>query len=195
MVLHALFLDQLTLAHFGHFWRINIAVVGGVFCGLGIVVARISNVVSYLSDSPETCINCHVMTNAYATWERGSHGKWTVCNDCHVPHESTVAKLAFKAMDGVKHSYVFTLRKEPQVLRLSSIAEHVVQANCIRCHEHQFQMARLGPVADRRCWDCHENIHGRVRSLSASPHVRRPRLPAAGFEWLKGLGRFEGASR
>ncbi len=158
----------------------------GLVVGLGVVVARMANMVSYLSDSPRTCVNCHVMTSAYATWQRGSHGHVAVCNDCHVPHSNPVAKMAFKGADGMRHSYVFTMRKEPQVLHLSAGAVHVIQSNCIRCHSHQIMMIRLADTAERKCWDCHHNVHGSVHSLSASPQELRPTLPSAGLDWMKG---------
>ncbi len=157
----------------------------GIIAGLSLFMVRISNAVSYLSDAPETCMNCHVMTDAYASWQRGSHGRVTVCNDCHVPHENLVTKTAFKGKDGMKHSTVFTLRAEPQVLQLSSGAVPVVQNNCLRCHSNQFAMIRLAGVSERPCWDCHTNIHGQARSLSASPEVLRPQLPNAGLHWMK----------
>ena len=166
--------------------RILIFVLAGIAIGLAIVTARISNATSYLSDAPETCMNCHVMTDAYATWQRGSHGRVAVCNDCHVPHSNPIAKAVFKGADGMRHATVFTLRKEPQVLRLSAGAVPVVQANCLRCHASQFVMVRLAAHSERKCWDCHNNIHGSVHSLSASPHVLRPRLPDAGLDWMKG---------
>ena len=157
----------------------------GVTLGMILLVARVSNAVSYLSDSPETCMNCHVMTDAYATWQRGSHNRVAVCNDCHVPHSNMVSKMAFKGTDGMKHSYVFTFRKEPQVLRLSHTARPVVQLNCIRCHSTQLAMVRLAESSERTCWDCHNNIHGKVHSLSASPEVLRHRLPDAGLNLIK----------
>ncbi len=165
--------------------RIAVYVMLGVMIGLGIVLVRISNAASYLSDEPETCMNCHVMTHAYATWKRGSHGRDAVCNDCHVPHTNPVAKLAFKARDGLRHSAVFTLRIEPQVLELSAGARPVVQENCLRCHADVLTMVRLSGVRERACWDCHTAMHGTVQSLSASPEVLRPELPAAGLDWMK----------
>lgn len=157
----------------------------GIILGLCLFLARISNAVSYLSDAPETCMNCHVMTDAYATWKRSSHGRNTICVDCHVPHANPVAKYAFKAKDGLKHSYVFTLRKEPQVLRLSAAAKPVVQVNCVRCHGNQLLMIRVAAASERNCWSCHSNIHGKVHSLSASPEVLRPIFPDAGLNWMK----------
>jgi cytochrome c nitrite reductase small subunit len=179
----------LTLSGFPPFWRYAVFAVLGAAVGAGVIVARIGNVASYLSDSPAACINCHVMTDAYATWERGSHGRVAVCNDCHVPHSNPVAKLAFKAADGLRHSYVFTMRKEPQVFTLSSRGVHVVQSNCLRCHDNQLMLVRLPGTEERTCWDCHQNVHGKVRSLSSSPHVLRPRLPSAGLDWMKGPDR------
>ncbi len=165
--------------------QIGIYGLVGVAIGLALLLTRIANATSYLSDDPLTCINCHVMTDAYASWQRGSHGRVAVCVDCHVPHSNLVAKYAYKARDGMKHSYVFTARKEPQVLELSAAAVPVVQANCVNCHSGQLAMIRLAGATERRCWDCHTNIHGEVRSLSASPSMLRPGLPAAGLDWMK----------
>jgi len=165
--------------------QIGVYALAGVALGLALVLVRVANATSYLSDEPLTCINCHVMTDAYASWQRGSHGRVAVCIDCHVPHSSLVAKYAYKAQDGLKHSYVFTMRREPQVLELSDRAVPVVQANCVRCHSHQVMMVSLAQGLERRCWDCHHNIHGEVRSLSASPRALRPGLPDAGLEWMK----------
>lgn len=175
----------LTLSPLPRLWRFATFLALGVAVGLAIAVARVSNAASYLTDSPEACINCHVMTDAYATWQRGSHRHVAVCSDCHVPHSNLVAKQAFKATDGLRHAAVFTFRLEPQVLRLSPGAVRVVQANCLRCHADQFAMIRLFETSERRCWDCHSNIHGEARSLSSSPHVLRPKLPSAGLEWMK----------
>jgi len=172
----------LTLTSLSKCWQISVYVSAGICIGMAILLARIANAASYLSDAPQTCINCHVMTDAYATWQRGSHGRVAICTDCHVPHNNSVAKYAFKAVDGLKHSYVFTLRKEPQVLELSERALPVVQANCLRCHGNQMTMIRLAASSQRECWDCHNNIHGSIRSLSSSPGLLRPRFPNVGLE-------------
>jgi cytochrome c nitrite reductase small subunit len=162
-------------------WQTTIYILAGLAVGVALFVARISNAASYLSDSPGACINCHVMTDAYASWQRGSHGRVAACNDCHVPHINYVAKYAFKAADGLKHSYVFTFRIEPQVLDLSKGALPVVQDNCVRCHSQVMEMVKLSNSSQRKCWDCHNNIHGSVQGLSSSPAQLRPDLPKAGL--------------
>jgi len=166
-------------------WGAAVWAALGAAAGAAIVVARIANATSYLSDAPAACINCHVMTDAYASWQRGSHGHVAVCNDCHVPHANPVAQYAFKARDGGRHSYIFTFRLEPQVLRLSRRAVPVVQTNCVRCHAERLEMVRLATAAERPCWDCHTNVHGRAQSLSASPESLRPRLPPAAPAWMR----------
>jgi len=181
-------ISVVTLAGLPRRWQVGLYALAGVVVGMVLLLARIANATSYLSDDPRTCINCHVMTDAYASWQRGSHARVAVCVDCHVPHDNIAAKYAYKAQDGMKHSYVFTMRAEPQVLELSDRAVPVVQTNCIRCHSDQLLMVRLASSEERRCWDCHQNIHGSVRSLSASPVELRPGLPAAGLDWMKKMG-------
>jgi cytochrome c nitrite reductase small subunit len=152
----------------------------GVTAGMGLFVFHISRAASYLSDAPETCMNCHVMTTQYVTWQHSSHANVATCNDCHVPHASLAAQYGFKAQDGLWHSTVFTMRWEPQVIRLSARATPVVENNCRRCHAPV--LADVASAAhhagDLRCWECHREVpHGSVRSLSAAPDVFRPQLP------------------
>lgn len=171
----------LSLPGLPRFMQIMIYCLAGIIIGTILFIVRISNAVSYLSDAPLTCINCHIMTDAYASWQRGSHGRVAVCIDCHLPHDNIVGKYAFKAFDGGKHSAVFTMRKEPQILHLSTAARPVVQQNCLRCHQNQFVMISLSDSTQQACWNCHSNIHGEAQSLSASPETLRPKLPKAGL--------------
>lgn len=170
----------LTLGFAAPFWRMPIYVLLGTAAGMGLTVAHISRAGSYLSDSPETCMNCHVMTDAYMSWTHSSHAKVAVCTDCHLPHDNIVKRYAFKAMDGTKHSAIFIARGEPQVLQLSEMAQPVVQENCRRCHEQTIEPVHAAVTEENglHCWDCHREVpHGRARSLSATPTTMRPQLP------------------
>jgi cytochrome c nitrite reductase small subunit len=163
-------------------WRLPGLAMLGIVAGMGLFVFHISRAGSYLSDSPETCMNCHVMATQYVTWQHSSHAQVATCNDCHVPHDTLFRQYAFKARDGLWHATVFTMRWEPQVIRLSSGAVPVVENNCRRCHAQVIQDVSLSTHAegDRRCWDCHREVpHGTVRSLSATPGVFQPELPSA----------------
>jgi cytochrome c nitrite reductase small subunit len=143
--------------------KLAACVMVGMDLGAAVLVARVSNAVSYLSEEPETCINCHVMTDAYASRQRRSHGHAAVCTDCHVPHSSAVAKLAFKGADGTKHACVFTMGDEPEVLRLSERAAPVVQTDCARCHADALEMMRLASGGAPE--------HPRSRPASHVPHT------------------------
>ena len=163
-------------------WRPAGFLMLGVTAGMGLFVLHISRVASYLSDAPETCMNCHVMTTEYLTWRHGSHANAATCNDCHVPHTSLLARYGFEAKDGLWHATVFTMRWEPQVIRLSAGAVPVVEDNCRRCHAQAIADVAVAAhrPGDLRCWDCHREVpHGAVRSLSATPGVFQPQLPPA----------------
>lgn len=175
-------------------WQFAVIILLAIITGLGIHILYISNAASYLSDNPETCINCHVMYPQYATWERGSHGRVTTCVDCHIPQDNVVRKYLFKASDGMRHAYVFTFRLEPQVIKIKEAGRNVVQENCIRCHANYLHPVSLrainakGIYEDQAgvCWDCHrETPHGRVHSLSSTPDVRVPRLSSPVPDWIK----------
>lgn len=160
-------------------WQVPCLVMLGVLAGAGLVVTQLSRAPSYLSDNPETCVNCHVMTTQYVTWQHSSHARVATCNDCHVPHDSLAHAYLFKAQDGLRHAGIFTLRWEPQVIHMSARAIPVVQANCRRCHAQVVENVSAGPHedGDRLCWDCHREVpHGRSRSLSTTPDLFRPQL-------------------
>jgi cytochrome c nitrite reductase small subunit len=75
----------------------------------------------------------------------------------------------------MRHSFVFTFRLEPQVIRIKESGANAVRENCIRCHSFQVQKANalMDPNSGRQCWDCHrETPHGRGNSLSSTPMAR-----------------------
>lgn len=128
-----------------------------------------SRAISYLSDDPAACVNCHNMRAAYSSWGHGSHGRISTCNSCHVPHSSTLAKFLFKGRDGIRHAAIFTLNGGPQNLILNPESIAVVQENCIRCHSKYLDGTKLSENSHRTCWDCHSYVaHGKVRSISSS---------------------------
>jgi len=164
--------------------------MGGMTFGLGCAVAAISNAASYLSDDPKACINCHIMNPEYASWQHSSHGRVTVCNDCHVPHGNLAAKLFYKAKDGSRHSLLYTLRRENQVIQAIPGSKKVIQQNCLRCHRNAVAGA-VAPVHqsfERSCTDCHREVpHGRVHSLSSAPNAAVPPLSPVTPNWMKKL--------
>ncbi|MDL2221012.1 cytochrome c nitrite reductase small subunit [Parabacteroides sp. OttesenSCG-928-N08] len=170
-------------------------VAGGLLAGLAIYAIVASRMHSYLSDRPDTCVNCHIMSPYYDSWSHSSHALWTNCNDCHVPQDNVINKYAFKAIDGLYHAAVFTLKAEPQVLRPRDASSRVIMDNCIRCHTQlnsefvttgmiTFDEAAAG--AGKACWECHTQVpHTKISSLTSAPDALVP-LPASPVpDWLK----------
>lgn len=179
-------------------WKIPVLFSLGIITGLFFFILHAARATSYLSDKPEACVNCHVMAPQYATWERSNHGRFTVCNDCHVSQDNIIKKYYFKATDGLRHSYMFTFRLEPQVIRIHEAGRNAVQQNCIRCHIETIHPISVRAISNQKiqeegdgyCWDCHREVpHGRVNSLSSTPYARVPVLTSPVPEWIeKSLG-------
>ena len=165
-------------------WRLPVLIICGIALGIVLNIVKLSNAVSYLSDEPETCNNCHVMIPEYSSWQHSSHRERAKCNDCHVPHDNILAEYLFHAEDGMRHSFVFTFRLEPQVIKIKSAGIEVVQQNCIRCHIRQVGAVTASNVSGRNyekgegrlCWQCHrETPHGRVHSQSSTVYSFIPK--------------------
>lgn len=166
----------------------------GFFAGLFCFLFYISKAHSYLSDSPSTCVNCHIMVPQYYTWFHSSHREHASCNDCHVPQDNFFRHYKFKAMDGMRHSAIFTMRAEPQVIMIHKAGRDVVQENCIRCHSDllyndkglRADNASHKHRADRNCTECHREVpHSRIKGLSSTPDAKGVPTPGTAVpKWL-----------
>ena len=183
------------LHHTPQCFIVLVFVLGGIIDGLGAYIVYVSRMHTYATDDPSACINCHIMTPYYQSWMHSSHGGQTNCNDCHVPQDNAFNKYFFKAVDGLYHSAVFTLKSEPQVIRAREASSNVIMNNCIRCHTQlntdfvntgmiEFTQTQTGE--GKACWDCHRNIpHTVVSNTASSPNVIAP-MPASPVPgWLK----------
>lgn len=169
-------------------------IISSLLLGLVLFLFYVSKAHSYLSDDPETCMNCHIMSPQYATWSHSSHREVATCNDCHVPHNNIFNHYYFKAKDGLRHATIFTLRNEPQVIFIKEEGAEVVHNNCIRCHNQLLIDPKLEASVenyeehrtDRRCVDCHRTVpHGRVNSISSVPNARVPLPENPVPQWLR----------
>lgn len=175
-------------------WRAIVTITLGVLGGLVVYGMYVSKAHSYLSDDPETCVNCHIMAPQFATWNHSAHREVAHCNDCHVPHNNVFNKYYFKAKDGLRHATMFTLRREPQVIFIKEEGKHVVQDNCLRCHSELLANwktalntgAYYAHRSDRLCWECHrETPHGRVNSLSSIENAHVPVPGSMLPDWIQ----------
>lgn len=115
---------------------------------------------SYLSNDPKACMNCHVMTEYYDSWQRGSHHRAATCNDCHVPH-AIPEKFIVKGRNGWNHSKAFTLQNYPEPIRITKTNLDDLQHNCIECHANMTgEIAAHRDVVKNqaRCTECHRSV-------------------------------------
>ncbi|MCK9617498.1 MAG: cytochrome c nitrite reductase small subunit [Lentimicrobiaceae bacterium] len=180
-------------------WRVPVIIALGIFTGFSAYIFYTSRAWSYLSDDPQACVNCHIMTPEYATWSHSSHKHITNCNECHVPHNNVFNKYFFKAKDGLYHASIFTLRAEPQVIHAKEASIKVIKENCERCHTDAVDNEKMLVASvlrkdseeeekeeERLCWECHrETPHGRVHSLASTPYAFAPRPESPVPDWLK----------
>jgi cytochrome c nitrite reductase small subunit len=154
-----------------------VSILAGVFIGIGGFTFKYAAALSYLSNDPKACANCHIMNDEYDSWRKGPHHAVATCNDCHVPpHFPT--KYVAKALNGYHHSKGFTLQpavpdeagarrvfEEP--IRIKAKNSQLLQDNCLRCHgEFVHEIVRGSTWADNaiRCVHCHPAVgHGARR--------------------------------
>ncbi|MCL1861694.1 MAG: cytochrome c nitrite reductase small subunit [Proteobacteria bacterium] len=178
---------------------IPLFLLGGVAAGLGLYSMYTARIFSYLSDDPAACVNCHIMSAAYKSWERSSHSKWTNCKDCHVPQYNKLAGLLFEAKDGLHHAAVLLTNNVPTAPRPLAGAAKVIQSNCVRCHTQlTLEFVRVGKATitdfrhndDKACWDCHRFVpHTKISGLASAPDAANVPVPPASPvpDWLKNI--------
>lgn len=138
----------------------------GVALGTGGYTVHYAEGLSYLSNDPKACVNCHVMRDEYDGWQKASHHAVATCNDCHVPH-SFIPKYLVKAENGLWHSKGFTLQDYHEPIRLRDISLKILNHNCRDCHRDLIsEMHGHGEFAYKTasCVHCHASVgHGPQR--------------------------------
>lgn len=131
----------------------------GWFMGSAVFTFIDAKGLSYMSNSPEACKNCHSMNQVYERWSRGGHAHVAVCNDCHAPHDF-VGKWTTKAINGFNHSKAFTFDKSlPVTFQATEGQKKIANDNCMRCHDKMASHA-IGYSASTEplnCISCHKN--------------------------------------
>ena len=110
------------------------AIAIGALAGSGSYTFVAAAGLSYLSDDPGVCVNCHIMREQYDGWRHGSHHAVATCNDCHLPHDTLLHALLVKAGNGWHHSVAFTTQAFAEPIRIKPGNSLVLEANCMRCH-------------------------------------------------------------
>lgn len=157
--------------------ELALPILVGVLVGVGGFTFHHAAGLSYLSDDPAACANCHIMNEQFDSWRKGPHHASATCNDCHVP-SSFLSKYLAKASNGYHHSLGFTLQpsrpddpgvtpffREP--IRIRDVNGSNLQDSCLRCHGDFVHVVVRGSTwADDaiRCVQCHRDVgHGARR--------------------------------
>ena len=65
---------------------VGLACTLGLFGGLGTYTFTYAKGLSYFSNDPRACMNCHIMREHFDGWQKSPHHAVATCNDCHTPH-------------------------------------------------------------------------------------------------------------
>jgi len=142
-----------------------ILAIAGTAAGLGSYAFYYAQGMSYLSNDPRACVNCHIMREEFDGWQKASHHAHATCNDCHVP-KALLSKYLVKLENGYRHSKGFTLQDFHEPILMKTSSNQVVEHNCVRCHEGL--VAEISPHGRRDesfgCIHCHSHVgHGATR--------------------------------
>jgi cytochrome c nitrite reductase small subunit len=140
-----------------------LVILFGVLAGAGGYTFFYAEGLSYLSNDPRACVNCHIMRDQYDSWQKSSHHAHATCNDCHVPHVP-VGKYLTKASNGYHHSKGFTFQDFHEPIRIRPGNAAVLNANCLHCHKdftREITAHRTRNDEELCCIRCHNSIgHG-----------------------------------
>lgn len=141
---------------------LTLSVLIGIAAGIGGYTFVYANGLSYLSNDPRACVNCHIMQPQYEGWMKSSHHAVAGCVDCHLPHDF-VGKYMAKALNGYHHSAAFTLQDFHEPIVIKGGNRRILQDNCVACHQavvhDTLGTARDGTAPD--CVHCHQTVgHG-----------------------------------
>ncbi len=106
----------------------------GVLIGVGGFTARYAEGLSYFSQDPAACMNCHIMKPQFDSWQKSSHHTVAGCVDCHLPHDF-LGKYIAKAQNGYNDSKAFTLQDFHEPILINEKNSRILQQNCFECHQ------------------------------------------------------------
>jgi cytochrome c nitrite reductase small subunit len=125
----------------------------GIPLGLGAFTFKYGGGVSYFSNDPTACANCHIMQSHFDSWQKSSHHAVANCNDCHLPHDSFVGKWITKADNGLFHSWAFTTGDFHEPIQIKPRNRRVTQGACLHCHR-EFVHSMLPTDEENGMLDC-----------------------------------------
>lgn len=143
--------------------KLAIPMLLGLCIGLGSFTFNYAEGLSYLSNDPQACVNCHIMNDQFAGWTKSSHHAVATCNDCHLTHGFPMYYVD-KGINGFNHSKAFTLENFHEPILINERNSRILQSNCVRCHGefvHGIVHGNKTDISDVKCVNCHRQVgHG-----------------------------------
>lgn len=137
----------------------TVSAIVGATLGLGVYTFHYGEGLSYFSDNPASCANCHIMQNHYDAWHKSSHSAFATCNDCHLSRHP-IGKYITKADNGFFHSWAFTLQNFHEPIQIKPRNVTVAENNCRHCHSglvHELLTA-TNDEDELSCVRCHTEV-------------------------------------
>lgn len=131
----------------------------GTFLGTGVFTFHTAQGISYFSNDPRACVNCHIMREPFDSWQKSSHHAVATCNDCHVS-QHPIGKWVSKADNGFRHSWAFTFQNFHEPIQMHPRGVRTLRQNCIDCHQDVLSevIPHLLLEADIDCVRCHQSV-------------------------------------
>ena len=155
--------DRMAAPENSRYWLAGLALMLGVWVGVGTFTFVYAEGFSYFSNDPNACLNCHIMREQFEGWNHSSHKAAATCNDCHTPH-TFPNKWIIKGINGFNHSLAFTLGTYPEHLKIREFNAKIAEQNCLECHETAVSaIEHTVSTEPVQCVRCHGNVgHGNV---------------------------------
>lgn len=109
---------------------------------------------------PKFCGSCHEMDPWLVSFRQEEHGGLESCNDCHLPHGSTLEYYFWEGVVGVRDLAKHSVGAIPQPIEAGDRTRSWIQENCRRCHDDEIEDDHGETRA--YCWECHDEVFHRV---------------------------------
>lgn len=138
---------------------IVLGAIAGSAAGIGAYTFLYAKGMSYMTNDPSACANCHIMNEQYEAWTKSSHHGAAVCNDCHAPH-TFIGKYQTKAINGFNHSWAFTTGRFPEPIQITPRNRAITEAACRYCHQDIVQAIDANHSGKNAlsCIRCHSSV-------------------------------------
>ena len=139
-----------------------------LFIVMGVFI-YVTDMPRYMTSSPRTCTNCHMMDAAYENWYHAPHQNVTKCVDCHLPHENVFSYYYVKFASGAHDVYYFSTGITPD-RHPHPPGNERRSSNPTAFAAMQIPLQILLPmIMGRNCWDCHRDVAHGVRGITLLP--------------------------